>query len=510
MQEKAAIIIYVILAICGASVGTASSHAEWSSLGYSHSSHFSSSSDSGPSCLDICGNSSTQLVWSVPYVINYALPDGSEWFEEEICNCSWLIAAPDDSVIEVSVIRNRPPNGPQISVYSDDEGAKSSLMYELQHGELGIYYSNVSTIHIAATHPTDFSFQFKPVVCDIKLTAYEKQECSPDQFKCYNQQCLVGDRQCDGKTDCQVHEDEYGCGINCSSVDQYVCPASSTCIGSHLVCDGHGDCPGIFDELNCGRCGDPHIDLGFNPTVSITQPVDFAVGCLWLVTASSHSHSRFRVDIINLPVVVHGSTTTQPASLSLGHGRDPANGHKLVRTMNSTTYPAVVTLDSPVMWIILDTHCDASELPAKWLDCLEFTLSEYDIKECPSNQYACSAGLLCIDRTRLCDGVADCPEFDDEFGCGSCSTNMFTCRNLGGCVDASMLCDGQHDCTDGSDEGKCEPCGTDVIHLSSGPYILSSIGYPANYPHNAHCLWHVYAENDYDVLVVFHDFKTEN
>ena len=38
-------------------------------------------------------------------------------------------------------------------------------------------------------------------------------ECGQDEFQCSNQQCLVGNRLCDGKTDCQVHEDEYGCGM---------------------------------------------------------------------------------------------------------------------------------------------------------------------------------------------------------------------------------------------------------------------------------------------------------
>ena len=54
-----------------------------------------------------------------------------------------------------------------------------------------------------------------------------------------------------------------------------------------------------------------------------------------------------------------------------------------------------------------------------------------------------------------------------------------------------------------------EPCGMGIIDLSSGPYVLSSIGYPGHYPVNIHCLWHVYARQGENVLVVIHDFVTE-
>ena len=54
-----------------------------------------------------------------------------------------------------------------------------------------------------------------------------------------------------------------------------------------------------------------------------------------------------------------------------------------------------------------------------------------------------------------------------------------------------------------------ERCGSDTIDVSSGPYILSSFGYPDNYPINLHCSWNVYAGKKCDVLVVFHDFKIE-
>ena len=130
---------------------------------------------------DFCsGNLSIHLDRNLPYVITYGyviISDGSEWFypHSDVSNCSWLVVAPNDSVIEVNVVRNKAPDGPRISVYSDVEGTESSLLYDLQRNELGVYYSNFSTILIEASYPIDFFFTHGYVVSDVKLTAYEKQ-----------------------------------------------------------------------------------------------------------------------------------------------------------------------------------------------------------------------------------------------------------------------------------------------------------------------------------------------
>ena len=38
--------------------------------------------------------------------------------------------------------------------------------------------------------------------------------------------------------------------------------------------------------------------------------------------------------------------------------------------------------------------------------------------ECANDTFACSSGLGCISTTSVCDGVLDCVDMSDEFGCG--------------------------------------------------------------------------------------------
>ena len=82
----------------------------------------------------------------------------------------------------------------------------------------------------------------------------------------------------------------------------------------------------------------------------------------------------------------------------------------------------------------------------------------------------------CIDDTQRCDHVNNCPDGDDELGCGklepklelndvyslydcisdyACrSPHMKQCRD-GHCVAVYFFCDGENDCGDWSDEFDC-------------------------------------------------------
>lgn len=66
----------------------------------------------------------------------------------------------------------------------------------------------------------------------------------------------------------------------------------------------------------------------------------------------------------------------------------------------------------------------------------------------------CNNGL-CIDSDKLCDGIRDCPEGEDET-LEKCAP--FTCQSFahrcayGACIEGKAACNGTAECHDGSDE----------------------------------------------------------
>lgn len=57
--------------------------------------------------------------------------------------------------------------------------------------------------------------------------------------------------------------------------------------------------------------------------------------------------------------------------------------------------------------------------------------------------------------SRICDGVADCPDMADENICSYCPPNSQHCGRGRACIKKKSRCDGKIDCPDGSDEQDC-------------------------------------------------------
>lgn len=69
---------------------------------------------------------------------------------------------------------------------------------------------------------------------------------------------------------------------------------------------------------------------------------------------------------------------------------------------------------------------------------------------------ACVTELKTIGQgMRICDGIADCPNLEDELSCSYCPSNAIYCGRGRSCVSREMRCDGKFDCPDGSDEKDC-------------------------------------------------------
>lgn len=57
--------------------------------------------------------------------------------------------------------------------------------------------------------------------------------------------------------------------------------------------------------------------------------------------------------------------------------------------------------------------------------------------------------------SRLCDGVADCADFSDEFKCSYCELDSLHCGRGKTCIPKQSRCDGKIDCPDALDEKDC-------------------------------------------------------
>ncbi|KYM77742.1 Vitellogenin receptor, partial [Atta colombica] len=93
--------------------------------------------------------------------------------------------------------------------------------------------------------------------------------------------------------------------------------------------------------------------------------------------------------------------------------------------------------------------------------------------ECLANEFKCSEHNVCISKKNVCDGIAHCPNGEDEtIDCYEkkiCKKDHFTCTN-GECIDIKDRCNGYYDCIDHSDEKNCKrpKCREDEFQCRDG------------------------------------------
>lgn len=99
-----------------------------------------------------------------------------------------------------------------------------------------------------------------------------------------------------------------------------------------------------------------------------------------------------------------------------------------------------------------------SRIPQKfrpYFDCERYFPEQSSIQSC-RHRPSCAAELKAQGQgLRMCDGIADCPNLEDELTCSYCPSNALYCGRGRSCVSREMRCDGKFDCPDGSDEKDC-------------------------------------------------------
>uniref|UniRef100_A0A1I7SLW3 Low-density lipoprotein receptor domain class A n=1 Tax=Bursaphelenchus xylophilus TaxID=6326 RepID=A0A1I7SLW3_BURXY len=133
---------------------------------------------------------------------------------------------------------------------------------------------------------------------------------------------------------------------------------------------------------------------------------------------------------------------------------------------------AIILEDIMLFWVVISVIFE--RCLAKYVE--KTTITSITITgHCVEDEFhfKCESGK-CIPMYWLCDGVADCPDKDDEnhakcrpkpwgapdhkFVRGGCPARQFECKDLFGnirCVLEEWLCDNQQDCADGLDEMYC-------------------------------------------------------
>ncbi|CAI2303826.1 unnamed protein product [Caenorhabditis sp. 36 PRJEB53466] len=279
----------------------------------------------------------------------------------------------------------------------------------------------------------------------------ENFECTEAQFKCGDKKkCIPLTSVCDKKKDCDDGSDEKECEIKSCEKGFFACINQTTtqisqCIPKDFYCDGEDDCADGQDEpdtcFGIGECTHEQFQCDSGKCIPKRSRCDGELDC--------RDASDERGCSKECPLICDDNCV---------HADDLCNGEKKCSDGSDEDENACATkklLEKNSLRRCGGFACDG-------------------IVDCPdgSDEYGCP-DLKChltMNESLICDGKVDCDSGRDEHNCfGHRDDNFdpFHCSKQ--YISAWQVCDGRWDCADGLDESS-EMCNTrkaDCMRASS-------------------------------------------
>ena len=264
--------------------------------------------------------------------------------------------------------------------------------------------------------------------------------------------------------------------------DPFPC-ADGSLIAVSLQCDGIGNCPNAEDEENCTSvCTDVNINCYADCLFPKCQCSDFYYHCIDGGCRSFDKFCNGQEDcplgedeqgcVVSEKVMYNVSTIKQDINQATGFClgmQDSLPCESRTECYNWQDLCHYDTRDGIIVYCADGTH-----------------LGGHCILHVCNHEYKCVRSY-CIPTHKVCDGIVDCPDADDEAHCDNivCPGHL-RCSNNTFCVPPHEICDGDSQCPLREDEKFCMLCptgcfcrGTSIscnnveqVNLVSSPAVL--------------------------------------
>ncbi|GAU92925.1 hypothetical protein RvY_04939-2 [Ramazzottius varieornatus] len=325
--------------------------------------------------------------------------------------------------------------------------------------------------------------------------------CLVTQYQCRSGECISRRWLCDGDRDCFDNSDE----VDCSSAPPKVsCPpryspcSQGGCIRSAWICDGSPDCPNGEDEDFCNvttttkmvtaarRTTRPTLGLGAGTRISTTTattPRETTTEATTSTTAPTPTSTRSTRTTSTPTMMTTTSMPLEPDFLTSSSDgvastlpasrippRRPGTTGLTVSTTPSVTTTVTDDFTFPLPSEDSSTRASDSAVP----------LDEKAFGPTCQNSFQCPNTSFCLQKERVCDGQADCPDAGDETQCAACKDKKL-CYLSKTCITRELWCDGTRQCPGGEDELHCvalsvngtvERNGMDLPVTGSSGYVM--------------------------------------
>ncbi|NWH80072.1 SORL protein, partial [Piaya cayana] len=319
----------------------------------------------------------------------------------------------------------------------------------------------------------------------------EENTCLPNQYRCFNGNCINSIWQCDNDNDCGDMSDEKNCPTTvCDTENQFRCQGSGTCIPLSYKCDLEDDCGDNSDESHCEahQCRNDEFSCSSGMCIRLSWMCDGDNDCRdWSDEANCtvfHTCEASSFQCQNGHCIPQRWACDGDADCQDGSDEDPATCEKKCNGFQCPNGTCIPT----------SKHCDGIN------DCTDASDEQHCEPLCTRYMdFVCKNRQQCLFHSMVCDGIIQCRDGSDEdanyAGCSqdpefhrTCDQFSFQCQN-GVCISLVWKCDGMDDCGDYSDEANCEN-PTEAPNCSR--YYQFQCG-------NGHCIpnrWKCDGEND--------------